>query len=234
MRRIIPCNPEPSRWTNHSQGSAEVAYLVDDDNAVRNALTGFLHSSGVEVVSFGSAADYLSYRRTDVSACLILDLQLPDISGLELQRRLMDEWGPPIIFISGRGDIRSTVQAMKAGAIEFLAKPINPEALITSVVAAFERDRSDREKRAYITALQKRFSLLSPREREVLPLVVKGLLNKQSAATLGITEVTLQIHRSRIMQKMLADSLADLVRMAEKLRIAGVLTEIDGTLARRS
>jgi FixJ family two-component response regulator len=234
MRSTTPCNPEPSRWTNHSQGPAEVAYLVDDDDAVRNALTGLLHSSGVEVVSFGSAADFLNYRRTDLSACLILDLQLPDISGLELQRRLIDEWGPPIIFISGRGDIPSTVQAMKAGAIEFLAKPINPEVLITSVAAAFERDRSDREKRAYIAALKGRFSLLSPREREVLPLVVKGLLNKQSAATLGITEVTLQIHRSRIMQKMLADSLADLVRMAEKLRIAGVMTEIDGMSARRS
>ncbi len=234
MRRTFQCNPQPSRWTNHSQGSAEVAYLVDDDNAVRNALTGFLHSSGVEVVSFGSAADYLNYRRTDASACLILDLQLPDISGLELQRRLIDEWGPPIIFISGRGDIPSTVQAMKAGAIEFLAKPINPEALITSVAAAFERDRSDREQRAFIAALKRRLSLLSPREREVLPLVAKGLLNKQSAAILGITEVTLQIHRSRIMQKMAADSLADLVRMAEKLRIAGVMTEIDGTSARRS
>jgi FixJ family two-component response regulator len=195
---------------------------------VREALTGFLHASGVEVVSFGSAADYLKHQRTDASACLILDLRLPDISGLELQRKLIGGWGPPIIFISGRGDIRSTVQAMKAGAIEFLTKPINPEALVATVTAAFERDRLDREKRADIAALQKRFALLSPREREVLPLVVRGLLNKQSAAALGITEVTLQIHRSRIMQKMLADSFADLVRMAEKLRT----TECDNTSLR--
>jgi len=220
MRRSYPCNPQPSRWSNVTQKSAEVAYLVDDDAAVREALTGLLLASGVEVVSFGSAADYLQHQRADAGACLVLDLRLPDISGLELQRRLVDERGPPIIFISGRGDIRSTVQAMKAGAIEFLTKPIDPEALIATVTAAFERDRLDREKRDDIVALQKRFSLLSPREREVLPLVVKGLLNKQSAAALGITEVTLQIHRSRIMQKMLADSFADLVRMAEKLRIS--------------
>jgi FixJ family two-component response regulator len=208
MRRTNSCSSEPG----------EVAYLIDDDNAVRDALSGFLHASGVEVVSFGTAADYLKHPRTDAGACLILDLQLPDISGLELQRQLTGGWGPPIIFISGRGDIRSTVQAMKAGAIEFLTKPINPDALVATVTAAFERDRLDREKRADIAALQERFSLLSPREREVLPLVVRGLLNKQSAAALGITEVTLQIHRSRIMQKMLADSFADLVRMAEKLR----------------
>jgi FixJ family two-component response regulator len=216
MRRINSCNPE----------FAEVAYIVDDDDAVREALTGFLHASGVEVVSFGSAVDYLKHPRTDAGACLILDLQLPDISGLELQRQLIGRWGPPIIFISGRGDIRSTVQAMKDGAIEFLTKPINPEALVATVTAAFERDRLNREKRADIAALRERFSLLSPREREVLPLVVRGLLNKQSAAALGITEVTLQIHRSRIMQKMLADSFADLVRMSEKLRN----TECDKTL----
>jgi FixJ family two-component response regulator len=221
MRRTNSCNPGPSRWTNRTKESAEIAYLIDDDVAVREALTGFLQASGVEVVSFGSAADYLQHERTDAGACLILDLRLPDISGLELQRKLIGGWGPPIIFISGRGDIRSTVQAMKAGAMEFLTKPINPDALVATVTAAFERDRLNREKRADIAALQERFSLLSPREREVLPLVVRGLLNKQSAAALGITEVTLQIHRSRIMQKMLADSLADLVRMAEKLGTTG-------------
>jgi FixJ family two-component response regulator len=218
MLRTNSCNPAPSRWNNLTRNSTEVAYVVDDDNAVRQSLAGFLQAYGVEVVSFASATDYLKHQRTDARACLILDLQLPNVSGLELQRRLIDELGPPIIFISGRGDIRSTVQAMKGGAMEFLTKPINPEALIANVTAAFERDRLNREKRAEIAALQKRFSLLSPREREVLPLVVRGLLNKQSAAVLGITEVTLQIHRSRIMQKMLANSFADLVRMAEKLQ----------------
>jgi FixJ family two-component response regulator len=218
MRSPSSCNPAPSRWNILTGEPAEVAYLVDDDNTVRQSLAGFLQAHGVEVVSFASATDYLKHQRTDVRACLILDLQLPHVSGLELQRRLIDDPGPPIIFISGRGDIRSTVEAMKGGAMEFLTKPINPEALIANVTAAFERDRLNRERRAEISALQKRFSLLSPREREVLPLVVKGLLNKQSAAVLGITEVTLQIHRSRIMQKMLATSFADLVRMAEKLK----------------
>jgi len=203
------------------QQNAEVAYLVDDDAGVREALTGFLSASGVEVVSFASAAEYLGHRRTDSAACMILDLQLPDISGLELQRRLAEEWGPQIVFISGRGDIPSTVQAMKAGAIEFLTKPIEPETLKATVTAAIARDRLERQKRAQISALERRFSQLSPREREVLPLVVKGLLNKQSAAALGITEVTLQIHRSHIMKKMLADSFAELVRMAERLGISG-------------
>lgn len=210
---------EPSTVNRHVQQSAEVAYLVDDDNAVREGLAGFLHASGVRVISFGSAADYLEHKRVDAGACLILDLQLPDISGLELQRRLLDEPGPPIIFISGRGDIPSTVRAMKAGAIEFLTKPIDPDALLATVTAAFARDRLNREKRADRVALEARFARLTPREREVLPLVVKGLLNKQSAAALGITEVTLQIHRSHIMRKMLADSFADLVRMAERLGV---------------
>jgi FixJ family two-component response regulator len=220
MRHTNSWSDQPLPSNERTQDGAEVAYLVDDDHAVRQALAGFLHASGVDVISFGSAADYLKHPRTDASACLILDLQLPDVSGLDLQRRLIDEWGPPIVFISGRGDVRSTVQAMKAGAIEFLTKPINPEALIATVAAGFERDRLNRRKRAEMAGLQKRFSTLSPREREVLPLVVSGLLNKQSAAALGITEVTLQIHRSRIMQKMLADSFADLVRMAEKLQTA--------------
>jgi FixJ family two-component response regulator len=194
---------------------------VDDDARVREALTGFLSASGMDVISFASAMEYLEHDKTDSASCLILDLQLPDISGLELQRRLAEEWGPPIVFISGRGDIPSTVQAMKAGAIEFLTKPIDPETLKATVTAAIARDRLDRQKRAQISALERRLSQLSPREREVLPLVVKGLLNKQSAAALGITEVTLQIHRSHIMKKMLADSFADLVRMAERLGIAG-------------
>jgi FixJ family two-component response regulator len=224
MRRTNSWNPVPSRWNNLTRDSTEVAYVIDDDNAVRQSLAGLLQAYGVEVVSFASATDYLEHQRTDAPACLILDLQLPNVSGLELQRRLIDEWGPPIIFISGKGDIRSTVQAMKGGAMEFLTKPINPQALIANVTAAFERDRLNRAKRAEIAALQERFSLLSPREREVLPLVVRGLLNKQSAAVLGITEVTLQIHRSRIMQKMLANSFADLVRMAEKLQPPNVTT----------
>jgi FixJ family two-component response regulator len=197
-----------------------VVYLIDDDVGVREAITGFLSSAQIPAVSFESAADYLKYERSDSAACLILDLQLPEINGLDLQKQLGDGSAPPIIFISGRGDIPSTVQAMKAGAIEFLTKPVDPEILIPTITAAFERDRMNRNKRADMMALHNRFSQLSPREREVLPLVVKGLLNKQSAAALGITEVTLQIHRSHIMKKMAANSFADLVRMAERLGVS--------------
>ena len=200
--------------------NAEVVYLVDDDAAVRRALAEFLGSLGMQVVGFESAAGFLGHRRTDSAACLILDLQLPGIGGLELQGRLAQDLSPPIVFISGRGDIPSTVRAMKAGAIEFLTKPLNPDALVPVVRSAFVRDRLNRELHAELTGLQDRFALLSPREREVLPLVVKGLLNKQSAAVLGITEVTLQIHRSQIMRKMAAGSLAELVRMAGKLGVA--------------
>jgi len=200
--------------------TAEIVYMIDDDAGIRESIAGFLFASRIEVVCFESAADYLNFKKSDAAACLILDLQLPGINGLELQRRLVEEGAPPIIFISGRGDIPSTVQAMKAGAIEFLTKPVNPELLIPTIASAFARDRINRERRAEMTELRKRWEQLSPRERDVLPLVVKGLLNKQSAAALGITEVTLQIHRSNIMKKMAADSFADLVRMAEKLDAA--------------
>lgn len=200
--------------------TAEIVYMIDDDAGIRESIAGFLFASRIEVICFESAADYLNFKKSDAAACLILDLQLPGINGLELQRRLVEEGAPPIIFISGRGDIPSTVQAMKAGAIEFLTKPVNPELLIPTIASAFARDRINRERRAEMTELRKRWEQLSPRERDVLPLVVKGLLNKQSAAALGITEVTLQIHRSNIMKKMAADSFADLVRMAEKLDAA--------------
>jgi FixJ family two-component response regulator len=197
----------------------ERVYLVDDEASVREALEGLLCAHGVSVVTFNSAHDYLEYRRDDTAACLILDLQLPGVSGLDLQKRLVGDLSPPIIFISGRGDIPSTVQAMKAGAIEFLTKPIHPDTLLPAVRSAFAKDRSRRDQRAELVELQNRFAQLSRREREVLPLVVKGLLNKQSAAALGITEVTLQIHRSQIMKKTAAHSFADLVRMASRLGI---------------
>jgi FixJ family two-component response regulator len=196
---------------------AEFVYVVDDDLGVRESITGFLRSSLINVVPFASAGEYLEYQRADTASCLILDLQLPTINGLDLQRQLGQELAPPIIFISGRGDVPSTVQAMKAGAIEFLTKPIDPARLIPMITSAFTRDRLNRAHRNEMAGLRARFGQLSPRERDVLPLVVKGLLNKQSAAALGITEVTLQIHRSNIMKKMAAHSFADLVRMAAKL-----------------
>jgi len=199
--------------------AGNVVYLVDDDTRVREGLENLFDSVDIAVLTFSSAADYLEHSRVDDAACLILDLQMPGIGGLELQSRLAQEGSPPIIFITGRGDIPSTVKAMKAGAIEFLTKPVDTEVLLAAVSTAFARDQILRDQRAVLSELERKFALLSPREREVLPLVVKGLLNKQAAAVLGIKEVTLQIHRSQIMQKMAAGSLAELVRMAGRLSI---------------
>jgi FixJ family two-component response regulator len=196
-----------------------VVYLVDDDPRVREGLKNLFDSVEIAMLTFSSAADYLEHLRVDDAACLILDLQMPGIGGLELQSRLAQEGSPPIIFITGYGDIPSTVKAMKAGAIEFLTKPVETETLLAAVSTAFAQDRQLRDQRVVLSELEKKFALLSPREREVLPLVVKGLLNKQAAAVLGIKEVTLQIHRGQIMQKMAAGSLAELVRMASRLRI---------------
>jgi FixJ family two-component response regulator len=199
--------------------AGDVVYLVDDDSRVCEGLKNLFDSLDMTMLTFGSAAEYLDHPRIDEAACLILDLQMPSIGGLELQSRLAAEGSPPIIFITGRGDIPSTVRAMKAGAIEFLTKPVDTETLLAAVSTALARDRLLREQRAVLSQLEQRLTLLSPREREVLPLVVKGLLNKQAAAILGIKEVTLQIHRSQIMQKMAAGSLAELVRMAGRLGI---------------
>jgi FixJ family two-component response regulator len=200
-------------------GTGEVVYLVDDDSRVREALSELLASLRIEHVTFGSAAEYLGFARSDRCACLVLDVQLPDINGLDLQQQMADASSPPIIFISGHGDVPSTVRAMKAGAIEFLTKPINPVALLAAIRAAFTQDLEQRQKTADLISLQRRFALLTPREREVLPLIAGGMLNKQAASVLGITEVTLQVHRGQIMKKMEAGSFADLVRMAGKLGI---------------
>ncbi len=197
----------------------EVVYLVDDDTRVREGLSELLASHEIEHVTFGSASEYLEYTRSDLSACLILDLKLPDIYGLDLQRQLAETNCPPIIFISGYADIPSSVRAMKAGAIEFLTKPVDEETLIAAIRAGFARDRRQRQIAAELASLQERFSTLTPREQEVFPLVTNGMLNKQSAAVLGVSEVTLQVHRGQIMRKMKAESFADLVRMAEKLHI---------------
>lgn len=197
----------------------EIVYVVDDDPGVRDSLAGLLESAGLEVLAFESADRYLELQRTDSAACLIVDLHLPGMSGLDLQDQLAGAQSLPIIFISGRGDIPSTVQAMKRGAVEFLTKPIDANTLITVVKQAFEQDRTARAQRAEMFELHRRLEQLTPREREVLPLVVAGLLNKQAAAKLGISEVTLQIHRSQIMHKMQAGSLAELVRLAAKLEI---------------
>jgi FixJ family two-component response regulator len=200
--------------------TGEVVYVVDDDASVREALSEFFSSLGIEHVTFGSASEYLRFVRSDKCACLVLDLQMPEVSGLDLQRQISDENGPPIIFITGQGDIPSTVRAMKAGAIEFLTKPVDPQTLVTAIRAAFAKDVDQRQRTAEISVLRHRFTLLTPREREVLPLIADGMLNKQAAAVLGITEVTLQVHRGQIMKKMEAKSFADLVKMARELGIS--------------
>lgn len=201
------------------QQSGGIIYLVDDDVSVREAMAGLLASMDFKVISFESAETFLRHERADTAACLILDLQLPKMNGLDLQRRLGQSANLPIIFISGHGDIPSSVRAIKGGAIEFLTKPVDSHALITAIRAALDADREARARQADLAELRERLSLLSPREREVLPLIVAGYLTKQVAGQLGISEVTVQIHRGRIMRKMAASSFADLVR---KCAIIGI------------
>jgi FixJ family two-component response regulator len=196
-----------------------IVLIVDDDHRVREALYELLSSMGYNAATFGSAAEYSAFEKPDLPACLILDVQLPDINGLELQRQIADKAHPPIVFITGHGDIPSSVKAIKAGAVDFLTKPFSEGDLIASIRAAIALDRKARSEYAELARLQQRFSCLTPREREVLPLVVSGLLNKQAAEKLGISEITLQIHRSKVMQKMKAESLAALVRMASALKV---------------
>jgi FixJ family two-component response regulator len=196
-----------------------IVFIVDDDDALREALCELLAANGVRSVPFSSAGDYIGSNKPDLPACLILDVELPDINGLELQRQIAQADHPPIVFITGHGDIPSSVRAIKHGAVDFLTKPFSDTALLSAVRSAIAQDRETRAKRAELALLKQRYHELSPRERDVLPLVVSGLLNKQAAAELGISEVTLQIHRRNVMQKMAASSLADLVRIAERLEI---------------
>ena len=197
-----------------------IVYVVDDDIRIREALRELFTSRDVPSVTFGSVAEYVEYAKPDLPACLILDVKLPDTSGLDFQRQLRGVYHPPIVFITGHGDIPSSVRAIKDGAIDFLAKPFRQPDLITAIDAAIAHDRHARLERAERARLQHRYSSLTPRESQALPLIVSGLLNKQAAAELGISEVTLQIYRSRIMRKMAAESFADLVRMAGRLNIA--------------
>lgn len=196
-----------------------IVFIVDDDARIREALSELLASHGSHALAFASAGQYIDAHKPDLPACLVLDVELPDINGLELQSRIAGGDHPPIVFITGHGDIPSSVRAIKRGAVDFLTKPFSDADLMAAIRAALDRDRATRTQRAELTVLQQRYLDLTPREREVLPLVISGLLNKQAAAELGISEVTLQIHRRKVMQKMAAASLADLVRFAERLRI---------------
>jgi FixJ family two-component response regulator len=198
-----------------------IVFVVDDDPSVREALEGLFRSVSLRCELFGSARDFLKCKRPDGPACLVLDVRLPGLSGLELQRELATaEFEIPIIFITGHGDIPMSVRAMKAGAVEFLTKPFRDQELLEAIDQAIERDGVSRAQRAQMTELRNRYALLTPREHEVLELVVSGLLNKQIADRLGTSEPTVKIHRCHIMRKMRAESFADLVRLAEKLGIS--------------
>ncbi|HVZ99487.1 MAG TPA: response regulator [Caulobacterales bacterium] len=196
-----------------------IVFIVDDDSRIREALSELLESHGFDVAAFGSAGEYVRAQKPDAPASLILDVELPDINGLDLQKQIAEGEHPPIIFITGHGDIPSSVQAIKQGAVDFLTKPFSDEDLMRAVKAALAKDREVRAERAELAVLRRRYATLTPRERDVLPLVVSGLLNKQAAAQLKISEVTLQLHRRNVMQKMGVASLADLVRISERLQV---------------
>ena len=193
-----------------------VVFVVDDDPAVREALCGLIRSVGLRAEAFASAQDFLNSPRPDAAACLVLDVRMPGLSGLDLQRELAGRI--PIIFITGHGDIPMSVRAMKAGAAEFLPKPFRDQDLLDAIGQALERDQAARKERAALTEIRGRYDTLTAREREVAPLIVRGMLNKQAAAELGISEITVKVHRRNVMRKMKAGSLAELVRILEQLR----------------
>jgi FixJ family two-component response regulator len=198
-----------------------IVFVVDDDISVRESLELLIRCEGWQPETFSSGQEFLARPRALVPSCMVLDFSLPGLNGLELQKRVaVERTAMPVIFISGYGDVPMTVQAMKAGAVEFLTKPFSEEALLSAIRAALERSRVALSREAEIRSLRDRYASLSRRERQVMALVVSGLLNKQSGGELGISEITVKAHRGKVMQKMKADSLADLVRIAAKLQSA--------------
>jgi len=203
-----------------AKAPTQLVFVIDDDASIRDAISRLLHAIGLTVRTFGSAREFLQHRLPDIPACLVLDVRLPGLSGLDLQREMVERGiHVPVIFITGHGDIPMSVQAMKAGAVEFLTKPFRDQDLLDAVRSGIQRDRKGRKERAEIAKLREDLGQLTSREREVMSLVVAGFLNKQIALRLGASEKTIKIHRGRVMQKMRADSLADLVKMSQKLGI---------------
>jgi len=202
---------------------SSIVFVIDDEPSVRRAIKRLVESVGLQVELFESGQEFLSSGRRDVTSCLVLDIRLPGFSGLDFQRQLAQANIPiPIIFITAHGDIPMTVRAMKAGAVEFLTKPFRDQDLLDAIQVGLERDRNRREREAEIAILRESLESLTPREREVLPLVVSGLLNKQIAAEIGVSETTVKVHRSQLMRKMGAESVAELVRMAGELGIVSI------------
>jgi FixJ family two-component response regulator len=198
-----------------------VVFVIDDDASVRDAIQSLMRSVGQHVESYASAQEFLRSKRPDLPGCIVLDVRLPGFSGLELQRKLADaDILIPIVFMTGHGDIPMSVKAMKAGAVEFLTKPIRPQDLLDAIQMAIGRDRAHRDAEARIAELRALFDSLTPREREVMILVAAGRANKQIAWEIGVTLATVKLHRGQIMRKMRARSLADLVRMADKLNLS--------------